>query len=141
MGEPIVVDTSVLISALIGKQGPGREIMRRCFQGKYVPLMSNSLFFEYEDVVTREHIVDLCPLTTYEVRELLNAFYSVCAWTSIYFLWRPNIRDEGDNFLIELAIAGNAPLIVTNNVKDLHSAELNFPNLTIVTPEQILRGK
>jgi predicted nucleic acid-binding protein len=56
-----------------------------------------------------------------------------------YYLWRPNLKDEGDNFLIELAIAGNAAIIVTNNVKDLHSAELVFDNLRVCKPEQILR--
>ena len=56
-------------------------------------------------------------------------------------LWRPNIVDEGDNFLIELALAGNAAHIVTNNIGDLQNAELNFPGLTIVKPEKLLRGE
>jgi hypothetical protein len=30
--------------------------------------------------------------------------------------WRPNLRDEGDNHLVELAIAGGAEAIVTYNV-------------------------
>jgi uncharacterized protein len=72
---------------------------------------------------------------------LLNAIYSVCTWTPVYYLWRPNLRDEGDNFLIELALAGNSEVIVTNNVKDLESAELNFEGLRILRPEQLLRGK
>jgi predicted nucleic acid-binding protein len=49
----------------------------------------------------------------------------------IYYLWRPNLKDEGDNFLIELAVAGNAEIIVTNNVNDLGSAELSFEALKI----------
>ena len=61
-----------------------------------------------------------------EIRELVNAFYSVCRWVPVYFLWRPNLSDEGDNFLIELAIAGNAEAIVTNNIKDLEGSELFF---------------
>jgi predicted nucleic acid-binding protein len=59
----------------------------------------------------------------------------------IYYLWRPNLKDEGDNFLIELAVAGNAEIIVTNNVKDLGSAELSFENLQIYKPEELLRGE
>ena len=46
-----------------------------------------------------------------------------------------------DDFLIELALAGNATHIVTNNIGDLQNAELNFPNLTIVKPERLLRGE
>jgi len=141
MTDTIVIDTSVLISALIGAKGPSREILRRCLNGKFKPIISNTLFSEYEDVSRRKNILDLCPLSNEKIRELLNTFYKVCHWVPIYYLWRPNIKDEGDNFLIELAIAGNATLLVTNNIRDLISAELNFPNLQIVTPVQLIQGK
>ncbi len=141
MNDTVVVDTSVLVSSLIGSQGPSREILRQCLQGKYTPLISNSLFLEYEDVTKRTQIQNLCPLNACEIRELLNAFYSICHWVPIYFLWRPNLVDENDNFLIELALAGNASYIITNNINDLKNAELNFPSLTIAKPEELLRGK
>lgn len=141
MIDTVVVDTSVLISALIGPGGPSREVLRRCLQGKYNPLISNALFIEYEDVSKRKQVLDVCPLTGEEVRGLLNAFYGVCRWVPIYYLWRPNIVDEGDNFLIELALAGNATCIITNNISDLQNAELKFPCLRIVKPEKLLRGE
>ncbi len=141
MADSIVIDTSVLISALIGTEGPSREILRRCLQGTYNPLVSNALFLEYEDVSKREKILELCPLTNNEIIELLNAFYKICRWVPIYYLWRPNIKDEGDNFLIELALAGNASRIITNNIRDLKNAELTFPDLQIETPEQFLQGE
>nr|WP_228025325.1 PIN domain-containing protein [cf. Phormidesmis sp. LEGE 11477] len=43
---------------------------------------------------------------------------SISHWTFIYYTWRPNLKDEADNHLIELAIAGSASLIATNNLKD-----------------------
>ncbi len=141
MPENIVIDTSVLISALVGSNGPGREILRRCLTGKYIPLISNALFQEYEDVSKRKQIIDICPLTQKEIEELLKAFYSTCRWIPIYYLWRPNIIDEADIFLIELALAGNASQIITNNIRDLKNAELSFPNLRILTPETLLRGE
>ena len=141
MSRKIVVDTSVLISALIGKKGASREVLRRCLKGEYDPQISNALFQEYEAVTSRREIIEQCPLTAREIRELLNALYSVCKWTPVYYLWRPNLMDEGDNFLIELALAGNSEVIVTNNIKDLKSAELSFEGLSILWPEQLLRGK
>lgn len=140
MKNSIVIDTSVLINALLGPAGPARELMRCCLLGHYKPLISNALFLEYEDVTNRSHILELCPLTPDELRELLNAYYSVCEWVPIYYLWRPNLPDEGDNFLIELAVAGNAYCVVTNNVRDIKTSELIFPGLHIMTPEQFLRG-
>ena len=140
MPKTIVVDTSVLIGALIGSQGPSREVIRRCLQEMYTPLISNALFLEYEDVSKRKRILDLCPLTAHEMGELLNAFYAVCRWVPIYYLWRPNVPDEGDNFVIELALAGNAKHVVTHNIRDFQNAELLFPGLSIVRPEEFLGG-
>ena len=136
----IVVDTSILISALIGSRGPSRELIRCCLKGEYQPLMGNSLFAEYESVVWREQIIGLCPLTKDEILVLLNAFMASCEWVSVYYLWRPNLKDEADNHIIDLAIAGNAQVIATNNIKDFRNTELIFPNLSIVKPEQLIRG-
>jgi putative PIN family toxin of toxin-antitoxin system len=136
----IVVDTSVIVSALIGANGPGRQVLRACLQHQAQPLISNALFLEYEDVIGRPEIAARCPLTGEEVRKLLNAFYKTCNWVPIYFLWRPNVRDEGDNFLFELALAGNAEVIVTNNIRDLRNTELRFPVPRVLTPEQWLKG-
>lgn len=140
MINSIVVDASVFISALIGPSEPSREILRLCLNGTYNPLIRNTLFQEYEAVSRREKIPELCPLSPCEVAELLNAFYSICHWVPIYYLWRPNLPDEGNNFLVELAIAGNATCIVTNNIEDIKSSELTLPDLHVLTPEELLRG-
>ena len=75
-----------------------------------------------------------------EVNDLLAAFFSVCEWVQIHYLWRTNLKDEGDNFLIELAVAGNAESIITNNLKDLRNAELQFDGLRVLAPDDYLRG-
>jgi putative PIN family toxin of toxin-antitoxin system len=137
----IVVDTSVFISALLGPRGPSRELIRCCLKGDYQPLMGNALFCEYESVIGRDHIREQCLLTSLEISDLLSAFISVSEWISVYYLWRPNLRDEGDNHIVELAIAGNARLIATNNTKDFQGSELVFPALEILKPEQIIGGK
>lgn len=136
----IVMDTNILIGALIGPDGLSREVLKNCFKGVYKPLISNALFQECEAISLRPEIVARCPLSATEISELLNAYYSVCQWTPIYYLWRPNLKDEGDNFLVELAVAGNAACIITKNVKDLKRSELQFPDLRVLTPEEFLRG-
>lgn len=140
MEERIVIDTSVFVSALLGAAGPSRALIRQCFEGRYQPLMSNALFCEYESVVEREELMVQCPLTKSEILTLLRALMSISQWVVIYYLWRPNLQDEADNHLIELAVAGNANLIVTNNVRDLKNAELLFPNLSILTPQAVITG-
>lgn len=140
MAIKIVVDTSVLISALISSTGSSRELIRRCLKGKYQPLMGTALFSEYESVIGREEILAKCPLTSAEISALLASFLSVSEWISIYYLWRPNLKDEADNHLIELAVAGNAQIIATQNIKDFQNSQLLFPNLSILKPEEIIRS-
>lgn len=134
----IVVDTSVFISELISSNGASRELLRRCLQGRYQPLMGNALFCEYEQVINREEILHSCLLSAEEIQVLTAAFMSVCEWTRIYYLWRPNLRDEADNHLIELAIAGNAQIIATYNIKDFRQIELIFPYVLIKKPSEII---
>jgi predicted nucleic acid-binding protein len=54
----------------------------------------------------------------------------------VYYLWRPNLPDEGDTHLIELAVAGAAGAIITNNTRDLKGSNLHFPQTQILTPKQ-----
>ena len=55
------------------------------------------------------------------------------------YLWRPNLRDEGDNHILELAVAGAATMIVTNNIADFRGAELRFPEIKLLTPPDALK--
>jgi hypothetical protein len=57
----------------------------------------------------------------------------------IYFSWRPNLPDEGDNHIVELAVAGGAEMIVTNNVRDFRRAQLRFPGPRTVSPREFLK--
>ena len=141
MTAKIVVDTSVVISALIGPTGPARALLRQYFEDKYHPLMSSALFCEYQSVITRKDIISQCPLSQEEIFTLLSAFMSISQWVVINYLWRPNLQNEADNHLIELAVAGNAHVITTNNLRDFKNAQLLFPQLSILTPEQILKNK
>ena len=141
MVTKIVVDTNIFVNALIGqKESASRELLRQCLQGKYQPLMGNALFAEYQDVINRDNIIAVCPLTSIERTNLLAAFMSVCQWVRVYYLWRPNLPDEADNHLIELAVAGNAQIIATRNVKDFKRSQLKFSRLKVLKPEEILNN-
>lgn len=123
----IVVDTNVIASALTSAAGTNREIVRCCLGGLAEPVIGNALFHEYESIVARSSVNARCPLTPQERDELLDAYLGTCAWVRISFRWRPNLDDESDNHIVELAVAGGATAIVTNNVCDLRSGELFFP--------------
>lgn len=138
MDTRIVLDTNIFISALLGPRGPSREILRRCLTRRYLPLIGTALFLEYESVLTRAHLFANCRLNSDERDALFNAFLSVCQWQPVYYTWRPNLSDEADNHIVELAVAGRAGVIVTQNMKDFARAELHFSGLRVLRPETFI---
>ena len=76
--------------------------------------------------------------TKSEINDFFDAFLSICQWVKIYYLWRPNLRDEKDNYLVELAVAGNADVIVTHNIKDFQQSRLQFPQIQIKRPQELI---
>lgn len=66
---------------------------------------------------------------------VLDALIAIAHKSEVFYLWRPNLTDEKDNFVLETAIATGA-IIVTKNIKDFREGELKFPELTVLTPSQ-----
>ena len=135
----LVVDTNVFVAALLSHQGASRAVLRRCLERADEPLMGQSLFFEYESLLARTTMWTKAPITDAERTTLWRAYLSVCRWVRVYYLWRPNLPDEADNHLIEIAIAGGADYLLTHNIRHFRNSELHFPQLKIRTPTQYLR--
>lgn len=135
----VVVDTSVFVSALLGPGGASREVVRACLDGRLEPLMGNALYTEFEDLLGRRDLFAESSFDAARREVLLNAFLSACRWVRIYYLWRPNLPDEADNHVVELAIAGGASTVITKNVRDFVRAELRFPSLHIYSPEEMVQ--
>lgn len=137
----IVLDTNILVSALLVGSSAGtapRRVLRLCLEGGAVPLMGAALYAEYEDVLGRDELFARSPLSPAERETLLDALMAACLWTPVYYLWRPNLPDAGDDHLVELALAGGADWIVTANVRDLGRGELRFDQLAIGTAGDFL---
>ena len=139
MSIKVVVDTNVLVAGLIGGKGPNREVLRLCLQGTLQPFVGNALYLEYQDLLNRDNIQALCKQTSVTLMEFLDGFAQICTPVDARYLWRPNLRDEADNHVVELAIAAGVAYIITNNVADFASAELKRLGYEVITPEQILR--
>ena len=131
-------DTHVRLGACLSAGAPSR-VIAACLQGRCLPLMGNALFNEYEDVFGRADLFERCPLNPEQRAELLDIFLARCQWTRVYYAWRPNLPDEADNHLVELAVAGGADVIVTRNFRDVARMELRFPQLRVLSPEDFLK--
>ena len=134
----IVVDTNVFVAAVSSPDGASREVLRCCLQGRYEPIMGQALLTEYESVLSRTEPFLRSPLSRGERDALWAAIASRCHWVRVYYLWRPNLPDEADNHVVELAVAGGAEAIVTHNTRDFERTELHFPGLRVVTPGELI---
>lgn len=136
----VVIDTNILVGALLRDGGACRAVLRLCLEGKLQPLVGVALFAEMEDVLSRSSLFRSSLLDQGEREELFAAFLGVTTWVPIYYSWRPNLRDEADNHVVELAVAGNATYIITQNSRDFASMELQFPDLKIATAAAFLEN-
>ena len=138
MGPSVVIDTNIFLGACLG-QGAAHHVLSACLRGECQPVMGAALYTEYEDVLGRSELFGASRLSAGEREELLDIFLATCAWTRIYFAWRPNLPDEADNHLVELAVAAGARHIVTRNLRDVGRMELKFPELRVLGPEDFLK--
>ncbi len=135
----VVIDTNVFVSAVMSADGTAREVLRLALNGDAVPIFGNALFTEYEDVLARDELFKGSRIGPDERDRLFDAILSVARWVRVYYLWRPNLPDEADNHLVELAVAGGARTIITGNTRDVARGELRFEDLDVVTPARFLK--
>ena len=93
------------------------------------------LVFEYEDVAKRQ--ARALGLTNKDIDDILDYLCQVGEQRSIFFLWRPLLRDPKDDFVLELAVESGCDYIVTFNAKDFVGAE-RF-GLQILQPKDLLK--
>ena len=140
MMPTVVLDTNILVAALLRGGGSSRAVLRACLRGQYQPVLGPALLAEYEDVLGRSALFADSVLSVQERDELLDGLLNRCRWVEVFYAWRPNLPDEADNHLIELGVAAQADAIVTRNIRDVARGELKFPSLRVLTPEQCLEA-
>lgn len=135
----IVLDTNVLAAAFTSGRGASREVLRHILRKEALALISVPLFTEYEAVLARPQVQKRCSLSQHEQEMLFDAFLACTELVEVYYRWRPNLPDEADNHVLELAVAAGGTTIVTFNRKDFSRGELRFPNVAIQSPADWLK--
>ena len=135
MRPRIVLDTNVLISALRSRRGASFHIVSLVGRGHFEFCLSVPLVVEYEAVAKR-HSRQL-GLTYGDIEEVLDYLCSVGLHRQVHFLWRPYLRDPGDDLVLELAVESESEYLLTYKPRDFIGAE-NF-GISIITPKDFLR--
>jgi putative PIN family toxin of toxin-antitoxin system len=131
----VVFDTNVLAAASLSNRGASFALISMLPSPKFELAVSSSLYFEYLDVMLRP---DVRPpgLTDAEIVEVVDEITSAVHYQNIFFRWRPWLKDEKDDMVLELAIASQSSYIVTFNLKDFRNIE--FFGIGAVTPKDFL---
>jgi predicted nucleic acid-binding protein len=93
------------------------------------------LILEYEAVGKREAQRLKIPESTVEA--IVRAFCSTGREVNIYFNLRPFLPDPGDEFLLDLAVAGRGDVLVTHNAR--HFPRVDRFGIRVMTPGEFLR--
>lgn len=129
MKPQIVVDTSVLVSGLLG--GAATEVIRRWRAGTFDLILSAEILAEYEAVLSRPRF----KLPPWVVQELLSHIRAQARWT-VPSQTAVEIRDPQDAKFLQAALGGGANLIVTEDKDLLDLGE--FQGVRIVPPWDLL---
>jgi len=130
----VVLDTNVLVAALRSRNGASFKLLSMVGSGAFETVVSVPLVIEYEyaAVKTAKQIgLDLPVIGT-----ILDYLCKVSVHQDIFFLWRPMLKDPGDEMVLEVAVASSSEGIVTFNTKDFDKAD-SF-GLSIWTPKEFL---
>ena len=76
-------------------------------------------------------------LTHQDIDDAIDYLCSVGKHRKVHFLWRPNLKDPSDDFVLELAVESESKYIVTHNIKDFIGAK-KFKT-SVIIPREFLR--
>jgi putative PIN family toxin of toxin-antitoxin system len=130
----VVIDTNVLVSALLSRRGASFKLMKKVGSPGFQPIISPPLCLEYEDVLLRPGL--LPSYTAEDIGDFLDFLLSQCFECRIHFLWRPHLPDPKDDLVLELALAGGASFIITHNTRDFRGVDAL--GIRAVTPDEFL---
>lgn len=130
--QKIILDTNVIISALISNSIPTRIIYDLVLTKSVINCLSNEIYQEYVDVLNRDKFIKYLNFKTNadivlnKIREI-STFYYPTEKISI-------IKDLSDNKFLELSLSSTADYLITGNTQDF-KIDL-FKSTKIVTPRE-----
>ena len=133
--KSIIIDTNVLVATLRSRNGASFKLLSLIGTGAFETVVSVPLVIEYEYASVKaatEVGLDL-PVVT----NILDYICKVSRHQKIFYLWRPALRDPGDDMVLEVGVAASVNTIVTFNKRDFEKAS-DF-GIEIAAPLEFLK--
>lgn len=127
-----VIDTNVLFEGLTKQGGTSGLIVEAWLADLFQPCVSDTLAYEYLDVLQRK----LSESRWQKIKPLLERLLEKVEFVNPYYSWRPASPDPGDDHVIDCAMNGRA-VVVTRNRRDFRLAEREL-KLTVLSPVEFV---
>lgn len=133
-----MLDTDVVVAAMRSPRGASAELLRRIDSGHAVMLLTVALALEYEATCTLAEHRLASGLDVIETSRYVDGLIAMAEPVRAFFRWRPQLRDPGDELVLEAAVNGQADAIVTFSESHLREARKSF-GIAVIRPAEALR--
>ncbi|MBI5653575.1 MAG: putative toxin-antitoxin system toxin component, PIN family [Chloroflexi bacterium] len=132
----VVLDTNVLVSALIMKQGKPGQIIAQAHERTFSLLLADGILQETRVALHYKHIQKRFHPTDQSIEDFLSKLRVICTMVVIQQIEKIIPQDPPDNIVLACAVEGGADYLVSGN---LHLLDLKqHRGVKIVTPAQFL---
>ncbi len=129
----LVLDTNVLVSALLTPHGHPAQLLHLILSGKVTLILSAQIYAEYQLVLARPKFM----FNQERVQELLDFMANEAEFVFPSPL-KILLPDPKDLVFLEVAVAANVYIIVTGNLKHFPKKVTKELSITIFSPTQFL---
>lgn len=130
--QRFVIDTNVVFKGLTQSGGASGLLIDSWLAGLYQVCVSNSVAYEYVDVLSRK----IMPSRWERLKPVVGSLLAQANFVVIYYTWRPSSPDPADEHVVDCALnSGSA--VVTWNLRDFHLAQQEL-GLVVLTPVEAL---
>ena len=131
----MVLDTNVLFAGLYSDVGASYRLLMRLTRGDFKTCVSVPLLLEYEQVLLGK--LPELEQEQEEIEDILDYICTVSVLQTVFYLWRPFLRDPRDDMVLEVAVASGAEFIVTHNKR--HFEDIERFGIKALTPSEFLK--
>jgi predicted nucleic acid-binding protein len=132
------MDTDTIVAAMRSPTGASAALLRVARSGRVTLPATAPLCLEYEDVCSRPEHIEAAKFSPSDLTVFLDAVIDLVEPVNVWFLWRPQLRDPGDELVLEAAVNGRADAIATFNRRDFRPAADRF-GIDILLPAEAIR--
>ena len=133
-----VLDTNVIVAAMRSPTGASAGLLMAARRSEVTLLANVALALEYEATCQLAEHRLAAGLDLDDVGIFIDAVLAMVEPVETHFMWRPQLRDPADEFVLEAAVNGQAASLVTFNRRDFGAVPARL-GIDVLTPAEAIR--